>query len=129
VVHPDLNRVLHAFEEVLPLLEGSDDHKHLLFMDHVVLLDIIQALGVEGNGAPLSIHALLQQNGPSCLVRTVSSQYGRDSSGRTRMGPAVTVSLRAWNTAPKAVVQVQATPFFVRSKSGRETSENTQINL
>jgi hypothetical protein len=41
-------------------------------VDHVVPLDVIQALGVEGNGAPLSIGPLLRQNRSGCPVAAVA---------------------------------------------------------
>jgi hypothetical protein len=44
VVSPDLDRVSHAFEIVLPLLQTLDDSKHLCVMDLVVALNGIQHL-------------------------------------------------------------------------------------
>jgi hypothetical protein len=41
MVGPDLDRMLRTFEEVSPLLEGSDDCQHLLIVDLVIALDRI----------------------------------------------------------------------------------------
>jgi len=55
VVCPDLTLMFRALDEVLPLLEGSDDCQHLLVVDLIVLLDRGQGLGEEGNQVPLFI--------------------------------------------------------------------------
>jgi hypothetical protein len=40
MVSPDLDQMLRTFEEVSPLLEGSDDCQHLLVVDLVIVLDL-----------------------------------------------------------------------------------------
>ena len=62
VVSPDLDGVLHAFEEVSPFFQGSDDHKHLLVVDLIVTLDLTQALGVKRHRVPFHVCALLGQD-------------------------------------------------------------------
>jgi hypothetical protein len=44
VVSPDLDRVSHAFKVVSPLLQASDDSKHLHVMDLIVVLDLVKCL-------------------------------------------------------------------------------------
>jgi hypothetical protein len=68
VVGPDLDRMLRAFEEVPPFLEGSDDREHLLVVDLVVVLDQTQTLGVECDWMPLAVIALLRQDSAGSVV-------------------------------------------------------------
>ena len=39
VIYPDFTLVFHTFNEVLPLLESSDDHQHFLVVNLIVLLN------------------------------------------------------------------------------------------
>jgi len=55
VICPDLALVLRTFDEVLPLLESSDDCQHFLVIDLIILLDGGQGLGEEGNQVPLFV--------------------------------------------------------------------------
>jgi len=55
VIRPDLALVFSAFDEVLPLLESSDDRQHLLVVDLVVLLNGEEGLGEESDQVPLFI--------------------------------------------------------------------------
>ena len=55
MVRPDLALMFHALDEVLPLLEGSDDRQHLLVVDLIVPLDRGQGLGEEGDRVPLFV--------------------------------------------------------------------------
>jgi len=49
VVCPDLKLVVGTFQEVVPILQCSDDCQHLLVMDLVVSLYHTETLGVVGN--------------------------------------------------------------------------------
>jgi hypothetical protein len=71
MVGPDLNQMLRTFEEVSPLLEGSDDCQHPLVVDLVIALDQTQALGVERDRVPLLVRAHLQENSAGGEVGTV----------------------------------------------------------
>jgi hypothetical protein len=55
VVGENLYRVLRAFEIVSPLLECSDDRKHLQIMNLVIPFDFAQAFGQERDRVPLVI--------------------------------------------------------------------------
>jgi len=55
VIHPDFALVFHAFNEVLPLLGGSDDRQHLLVMDLIVPLNGGEGLGEESDQVPLFV--------------------------------------------------------------------------
>ena len=71
MVGSDLNGVLHTFKEVLPLLQGSDDRKHLLVVDLIVVLDLTQALGVEHHRVSFHVCTLLGQDSSSRKVGAV----------------------------------------------------------
>jgi hypothetical protein len=72
VVSLDLDRVLHAFKVVSPLLQTSDDSKHLSIMDLTVALDVIQCLGQECNQVPcFVVMQLLGEYCTSCNARAV----------------------------------------------------------
>ena len=49
VVCPDLELVVGTFQEVVPILQCSDDCQHLLVMDLIVSLYHTETLGVVGN--------------------------------------------------------------------------------
>jgi len=73
----------HALDEVLPLLEGSDDCQHLLVVDFVVLLDRGQGFGEESNRVPLFVfQGYLGEDCTRCKVRAVSF----DAEGLGRVG-------------------------------------------
>jgi hypothetical protein len=73
VVGSDFNRVSHAFKVVLPLLQISDDNKHLNIMDLVVALDRIQRFRQECDGVPcIVITQLLGEDCASCDARAIS---------------------------------------------------------
>ena len=85
VICPDLALVFHAFDKVLPFLESSDDHQHLLVVDLVVPLNGGEGLGEESDWVPLFIFwRHLGEDGTCCKVGTVSfdveglGQVGRD---------------------------------------------------
>ena len=47
VVCPDLKLVARAFKEMPPFLKGTNDCKHFLVVDLVVVLNRVQAFGEE----------------------------------------------------------------------------------
>ena len=49
VVHPDLKLVVGTFQEMVPILQCSDDRQHLFVVDLIVLLYHTETLGVVGN--------------------------------------------------------------------------------
>ena len=55
VVCPQLELVFNAFNEVSPLLQGSNNGEHLLVVDLIVAFDRRQGLRHEGNWVPFSI--------------------------------------------------------------------------
>ena len=60
VVCPNLKLACGTFKVVLPLLQCTDDHQHLLVMDFIVPLGRAEAFGEEGNQVPFS--AILWQS-------------------------------------------------------------------
>jgi len=53
VVHPDFYRVLSSFQKVPPLFQRTNDSKHLLVIDLVVLFHWRQGFAVESYQVPL----------------------------------------------------------------------------
>src|SRR5271169_4938526 len=82
VVGPNLYRVLSAFEEVPPLFERPDDREHLLVVDLVVTLHVVEALGVEGDRVPLPVRARLREYRAGREVGAVSLETVRPSGVR-----------------------------------------------
>jgi hypothetical protein len=73
VVRPDLYRVASSFKVMSPLLESSDDGKHLGIVDLVVSLDQIESFGQEGNQVPgIVIVRLLGENCSSSDTGAIS---------------------------------------------------------
>src|ERR1700753_479541 len=71
VVGPDLHRMLRSLKEVPPLLECSDNGEHLLVVDLVVPLGIVEAFGEEGHRVPLPVGAQLRKYCTRRKVRAV----------------------------------------------------------
>ena len=97
VVHPDLALMFCTFNKVSPLLEGSDDHQHLLVVDLIVLLNGGQGLGEEGNQVPLFVFREYLGEARTChKVGTVGFNVeefgwvGRDEDRSGSAAPKVT---------------------------------------
>jgi hypothetical protein len=72
VVCPDLYRVVSSFKVMSPLLETSNDGKHLSIMYLIVSLDWIECFRQEGNQVPgIVIVRLLGENCSSSDARAV----------------------------------------------------------
>src|ERR1700753_1253033 len=82
VVGPDLYRVLCSLKEMPPLLERSDNGEHLLVVDFVVPLGVIEAFGEKGHWVPLLVGAQLREHGAGCEVRACCFQAIRPSRVR-----------------------------------------------
>jgi len=82
--------MFHALNEVLPLLEGSDDCQHLLVVDLIVPLDRGQGLGEEGDQVPLFVfRGYLGEDRTRRKVGTVSFNaegFGRVGRDEDRSG-------------------------------------------
>ncbi len=73
VVCPQLELVFNAFNEVSPLLQGSNNGEHLLVVDLIVAFDRRQGLRHEGDWVPFSVICWdLREDGSAHEVRAVS---------------------------------------------------------
>src|ERR1700743_3643012 len=61
VVGPDLHWVLRSLKEMPPLLKRSDNGEHLLVVDLVVPLGVVEALGEKGHWVPFLVGAQLRE--------------------------------------------------------------------
>src|ERR1700753_2094825 len=59
VVGPDLHRVFCSLKEMPPFLKRSDNGEHLLVVDLVVPLGVVEALGEKGHWVPFLVGAQL----------------------------------------------------------------------
>src|ERR1700721_3044820 len=57
VVRPDFDGLACPLQVMPPLLEGTNDGKHLGVVNLVVPLDLVETLGLEGNGMPFPVVA------------------------------------------------------------------------
>jgi hypothetical protein len=79
VVCPDLNEVASSFKVMSPLLESSNDGKHLGIVYLVVSLDRIECFRQEGNRVPgIVIARLLGENCSSSDARIVGFESNRE---------------------------------------------------
>ena len=72
VICPDLTLVFHTFNEVLPLLENSDNRQQLFVVDLIVQLNGREELGEESDWVPVFIFQRhLGEDSTSYKVETV----------------------------------------------------------
>ncbi len=83
VVCPDLTLMFCALDKVPPLLEGSDNHQHLLVMDLIVPFDGGQGFGEESNWVPFFVfRGHLGEDHTCCKVGAIS--FDAEEFGQVR---------------------------------------------
>src|ERR1700761_5830577 len=77
-----LHRMFSALEEMSPLLERANDREHLLVVDLVVALDVVEAFREKGYRMPLLVQAQLREHRAGRKVRAVRLQAIRPGGVR-----------------------------------------------
>ena len=115
VVCPDLTLIFCALDKVPPLLEGSDNHQHLLVMDLIVPFDGGQGFGEESDWVPFfsSSEDTWERTAPVAKSELLASvRKGLVGSGEMRTGAEVTLSFNLANAVRSASPQCQLELVF-----------------
>jgi len=135
VIRPDLALMFCAFDEVPPLLEGSDDCQHLLVVDLIVPLYRGEGFGKESDWVPLFVFwGHLGEDHTRCKVGAVSfnaegfgwvGRYEDQSGGDTSLQPSECDAL-SFSPVPTGIVSGQ-----VEERAGvfREVSNEPSVEV
>jgi len=130
VVHPDFALMFRALDEVPPLLEGSDDHQHLLVVDLIVPFDGDRDLERKATGCHFSSSEdTWERTTPVAKSELLASMWkGLVRLGEMRTRAEVTLPFNQVNAVRSASSQCQLELFRVKLKSGQACSEKSWMN-